>query len=108
MTPVWPGYVAVPDEALYRAFCEHPSTGQFILDAQRYAAFQAGWHAALDWVNAHAVDTPAPDKTEGAVTPSEAIAVLEALRPRVGLDVSVGEQYAAVNVAIEALRKELR
>jgi len=32
--------------------------------------------------------------------------VLEALRPRVGLDVSASEQYAAVNVAIEALREK--
>jgi len=40
------------------------------------------------------------------MTPSAAITVLEALRPRVGLDVSASEQYAAVNVAIEALREK--
>jgi hypothetical protein len=37
---------------------------------------------------------------------TDAITVLEALRPRAGLEVSVAEQYAAVNVAIERLALE--
>ena len=37
------------------------------------------------------------------MTPSAAIAVLESLRPRAGLDVPASEQYAAVNLAIAVL-----